>query len=79
MLKNPEILNKLKLEVRSTFKSEDEITLTFVDNLEYILACLNEAMRAYPPAPVGLPREVPEVVSRSMAKSFRRVKVFLVT
>jgi cytochrome P450 len=60
MLKHPHILNKLKEEVRSAFKSEDEITLTSVGNLEYMLACLNEAMRAYPPAPVGFPREVPK-------------------
>lgn len=53
-------MNKLKHEVRSTFKSEDEITLTSVGNLEFMLACLNEALRAYPPAPVGFPREVPK-------------------
>lgn len=60
MLKHPDILNKLKQEVRSAFKSENEITLTSVGNLEYMLACLNEAMRIYPPAPVGFPREVPK-------------------
>ncbi|KAH8880467.1 cytochrome P450 [Thozetella sp. PMI_491] len=60
LLKHPDILDRLKQEVRSTFKSEDEITLTSVSKLEYMLACLNEALRAYPPAPVGFPREVPK-------------------
>lgn len=58
LLKHPDIMNKLKREVRSIFKSEDEITLTSIGNLESMLACLNEALRAYLPAPVGFPREV---------------------
>lgn len=35
LLKNPACLEKLKQEVRSTFKSEDEITFTSVDRLPY--------------------------------------------
>ena len=59
LCKHPECLDKLKDEVRSRFKSEDEITLTSVKNLTYMLACLNEALRMYPPAPGSMPREVP--------------------
>jgi cytochrome P450 len=59
LLSNPETLRRLTEEVRSSFKSDDEITLLSVGNLTYMLACLNEAMRCYPPVPVGLPRTVP--------------------
>lgn len=57
---NPAALKKLTEEVRSVFKSEDEIDLMSVSKLPYMLACLDEAMRMYPPAPVMLPRIVPK-------------------
>ena len=59
LLTNPDALKKLAEEVRSTFKTEEEITLTSVGNLSYMLACLNEALRRYPPVAFGLPRTVP--------------------
>jgi cytochrome P450 len=60
LLKNPEAMKKLADEVRSSFQSEDEITLTSVSKLRYMLACLDEALRRYPPAPFGMPRVVPK-------------------
>ncbi|GME64949.1 hypothetical protein AJ79_03600 [Neofusicoccum parvum] len=53
---NRRCYNKLASEVRSTFKSEDEITLAAVNQLEYLSACLTEALRRYPPTPAHLPR-----------------------
>ncbi|KAI2643133.1 putative cytochrome P450 monooxygenase [Xylaria nigripes] len=55
----PHILRRLEQEVRSSFKSDEEITLTSVSRLSYMLACLNESLRCYPPVPSGMPREVP--------------------
>jgi hypothetical protein len=60
LLSNPAALEKVKKEVRSAFKSDDEITMTAVNGLPYLLACLNEALRMYPPVPTGLPRIVPD-------------------
>lgn len=60
LLRNPDALRKLTDEVRSTFKSDDEITFASVNSLTYMLACLNEALRCYPPVPGGLPRIVPK-------------------
>ncbi|POS74303.1 cytochrome P450 [Diaporthe helianthi] len=57
---NPETLRKLTAEVRSTFKTEEEIDFSSVSKLQYMLACLDEALRVYPPAPLGLPRETPK-------------------
>lgn len=55
-----DVLEKLTQEVRTAFTSEDQITLTSVNNLSYMLACLNESLRQYPPAALGLPRIVPK-------------------
>ncbi|KAI1425886.1 cytochrome P450 [Xylaria sp. FL1777] len=55
-----DILRKLENEVRSAFKSDEEITLTSVGNLSYMLACLNESLRQYPPVVAGLPRKSPK-------------------
>jgi len=59
LLQNPEALKRATDEVRSTFKSGAEITLTSVNGLTFMLACLNEALRMYPPVTVGLPRRIP--------------------
>ncbi|KAH7065480.1 cytochrome P450 [Macrophomina phaseolina] len=58
LLKHPHALAKLTEEVRSAFKSEDDININSVGQLKYMLACLDEALRLYPPTPVGLPRVV---------------------
>ncbi|KAK4186710.1 cytochrome P450 [Podospora australis] len=60
LLTNPDKMEKLKQEVRSTFASADEITMTSVNRLSYMLACLNEGLRMYPPAVSNLPRQVHE-------------------
>jgi hypothetical protein len=59
LLTNPSCLEKVTKEVRSQFKHENEIKLTSVGNLTYMMACLNEALRVYPPVASGMPRQVP--------------------
>ncbi|KAJ0269092.1 hypothetical protein COL940_012771 [Colletotrichum noveboracense] len=51
---------KLVAEVRSTFEKEDDITIISVNKLSYMLACLDEALRIYPPVSMGLPRVTPK-------------------
>lgn len=48
LLQNPEIMRKLTDEVRTTFKTEDEIDAQSVARLPYMLACLDETNRIYP-------------------------------
>ncbi|KAI0147946.1 cytochrome P450 ClCP1 [Hypoxylon sp. NC0597] len=57
---HPDKLERLTNEVRSAFNNDEEITLTSVGKLSYMLACLNEALRCYPPVPTGLPRQSPK-------------------
>lgn len=61
LLKNPEALARATAEVRGAFKSADDITLmtATATTIPYVLACLNESLRRYPPAGVGLPRVTP--------------------
>lgn len=46
-------------EVRTAFKSVDEIDINSVNKLTYMLAVLNETLRLYPPVTSNLPRVVP--------------------
>ncbi|KAI1333564.1 cytochrome P450 ClCP1 [Xylariaceae sp. FL0016] len=56
---HPNILRKAADEVRDTFRNEEEITLSSVNSLTYVLAVLNESLRHYPPVATGLPRVTP--------------------
>lgn len=60
LLVNPDALASLINEVRGAFQAEEDISHQTVTRLPYLLACLNEALRLYPPVPFGLPRVVPE-------------------
>lgn len=59
LLTNPDKMEKLKHEVRSTFASDSEITASSVNKLSYMLGVLNEALRLYPPVTSTLVRVVP--------------------
>ena len=59
LLSNPNCLAQAVSEVRSAFDSDEEITLTAVKEIPYVVACLDEAMRCYPPVPDAMHRLVP--------------------
>ncbi|KAJ3942874.1 uncharacterized protein N0V96_007103 [Colletotrichum fioriniae] len=60
LLMNKDCLAKLTNEVRTSFKTKEEIDLVSVNKLTYMLACLDEALRVYPPVSMGLPRVTPK-------------------
>ena len=59
LLRNPETYKKLVSEIRSTYETESDIKLSTVSNHKYLLACLDEGLRLYPPVPSALGRDVP--------------------
>lgn len=80
LLKSPESLKKLTTEIRSSFKSADEITLSSVGKLGSLLACLDEALRCYPPLPMGVPRVIPEggsTVAGEFAREGEKISIHL--
>ncbi|KAH6605889.1 hypothetical protein Trco_005042 [Trichoderma cornu-damae] len=56
---HPDILQKLVAEVRGRYQSREEITLSSVAGLTYMLAVFDEGLRCYPPDGVSSPRLVP--------------------
>ena len=59
LLKNPSKLAKLTQEIRTTWKSYNDITLSEVNNsAPYLIATLNESLRYFPPVPTGFERRI---------------------
>ncbi|KEF53687.1 uncharacterized protein A1O9_10087 [Exophiala aquamarina CBS 119918] len=56
---NPDKMEKLCVEIRAAFSSEDQITYDSTSKLVYLNACLEEGLRIHPPVPTGLLRTVP--------------------
>ncbi|EME43710.1 hypothetical protein DOTSEDRAFT_62319 [Dothistroma septosporum NZE10] len=56
LLRDSERMVKLQNEIRGTFRTAEEISLISVNSLPYLLACLDEALRIYPPVPDTFPR-----------------------
>lgn len=60
LLTNPSKMKRLQYELRTLFTSFDDINIERVTNdAPYLIACLNEGLRYYPPVPTGFPRKVP--------------------
>ncbi|KAF2191204.1 cytochrome P450 [Zopfia rhizophila CBS 207.26] len=59
LLKNPNSMKKLVEEIRGAFPSSEDINMETLGQLPYLNACVKEALRLYPPVPVGLPRLTP--------------------
>ena len=56
LMMNPDKMKKVVTEIRSAFSSADDINFASVNNLSYLLACLNETLRLYPPVADAFPR-----------------------
>jgi cytochrome P450 len=60
LLTDTKKMKTLTDEIRSAFASNASITWDGLTALEYMNACLEEALRMYPPVPSALPRITPE-------------------
>ncbi|CRG84333.1 toxin biosynthesis cytochrome P450 monooxygenase, putative [Talaromyces islandicus] len=59
VLKYPKVHEKLLFQIRHRFSSPSEITFSALAEMPYLRAVLQEALRMYPPLPLGMPRIVP--------------------
>ena len=60
LIQSPVVLEKLVSEVRSRFESREEITFAALEQLPYLTATIQEALRLCNPLPAGLPYVVPQ-------------------
>ena len=56
---NPQALKRIQEEVRTSFATEDDITMTSTAQLKYLHACIEETMRCYPSVAETPPRVSP--------------------
>ena len=61
-------MQKLIDEVRGEFTSNKEITFEALARLPYLNACIEEALRLYPPVPSALPRVAPDGGARILGQ-----------
>ena len=59
LLKTPQALQKLQEEIRGSFQSTSDMTFLAEVKLPYMQACIEEALRIYPPVPTAMPRRTP--------------------
>ncbi|KAI1121880.1 benzoate 4-monooxygenase cytochrome P450 [Nemania abortiva] len=60
LVRDQSAMSRLKAEIRDAFHRYEDVNFSSISSLPYLNAVLNEAMRIYPPVPIGLPRHVPE-------------------
>ncbi|KAJ5634432.1 hypothetical protein N7528_002274 [Penicillium herquei] len=60
LLMNPKTMDRLVKEILDTFEKDSDIEMRPLEHMEYLNACIEEALRVYPPVPVGLPRKTPD-------------------
>lgn len=56
---NPDVLHRLRDEIRARFAREEDITFEKLVDLTYLTAMLDESMRMYPAQPIFTPRITP--------------------
>lgn len=59
LLLNPAVLAKITNLLRTSFPTEDAMTETALNQLDYLTAVIEEGTRIYPPIPSGLTRMAP--------------------
>ena len=60
LLRNKAAYEKLVAKIREGFTREEELKYDKLINLPYFSACVEEALRIFPPVPLGLMRLIPE-------------------
>ncbi|PWN52777.1 cytochrome P450 [Violaceomyces palustris] len=77
LLQHPECLRKAREEVDSIFEGQEVNDFEALKKCVYLTACLNEAMRLFPPVASGLQREIPSNSSPVVASLRNGEKVII--
>lgn len=59
LLKNPDAMQQINDEIRGAFAESKDFSFEAIATLPYLGGCVKEALRLYPPAPIGLPHLTP--------------------
>ncbi|KAJ5933487.1 cytochrome P450 monooxygenase [Penicillium verhagenii] len=59
LLKHPTVYEKLSFQICERFPSALDISFSSLAGMEFLRAVIKETLRMYPPAPLGMPRVVP--------------------
>lgn len=59
LMKTPHAYKKLTEEIRTTFATAEDMHFLQLQDMPYMNACIDEALRIFPPLPTGLARTVP--------------------
>ncbi|CAK7201377.1 hypothetical protein SEUCBS139899_004081 [Sporothrix eucalyptigena] len=60
LMRTPHAYKRLTEEIRTRFPSAEKMNFTDLQECEYMNACIDEALRIFPPIPTGLTRTVPQ-------------------
>lgn len=60
LLRDRPLLNKLVAAIRDKIKTKEDLVMANLGDIPYLDACLEEALRMFPPVPIGLLRIVPD-------------------
>ncbi len=60
LMRTPHAYKRLTEEIRGRFPDATKMNFTDLQECEYMNACIDEALRIFPPIPTGLTRTVPE-------------------
>lgn len=60
LLANRSQWDRLTKEIRTRFHTTEDMNFENLAECKFLNACLKEALRVYPPAPIGIPRVIPK-------------------
>ncbi|KAK1271777.1 Cytochrome P450 71A9 [Acorus gramineus] len=77
LIRNPNVMTKLKEEIKETIKGKSTVDEDDISQMEYLRAIFKETLRLHPPAPLLIPRESVEDTTIQNYNIPARTRVFV--
>ncbi|KAK1271780.1 Cytochrome P450 71A1 [Acorus gramineus] len=77
LIRNPNVMTKLKEEIKETIKGKSIVDEDDISQMEYLRAIFKETLRLHPPVPLLIPRESTEDTTIQNYKIPARTRVFV--